>query len=105
MKKLRAIVKRPDEKYGHVCHISDTLQNLQNTVGGYIETITFNQAGFVIVLNEEGKLKGLPKNMFLGSEILVGTIIVLGSADDEGNFTDLGMDFKIWKNLVDRWDK
>lgn len=41
MGKIRAIVKRPDEKYGHVCNISATLKNLQKN--GYecaIETHT-----------------------------------------------------------------
>lgn len=37
MKKIKVIVKRPDEQYGHVCHISDRLENLQKTVEGYIE--------------------------------------------------------------------
>ena len=39
MAKIRAIIKRPDEKYGHVTNISPTLENLQKTVGGYIEPV------------------------------------------------------------------
>lgn len=99
MKKIKVIVKRPDEKYGHVCNISNSLKNLQNTVGGYIETITFDK--FVIIVNEEGKLKGLPFNMRLGSDSLVGTIIVAGIDGEE--FGDLQIDFSIWKKIVEEW--
>ena len=38
-KKIKCIVKRPDEQFGHERLIDDTLKNLQATVGGYIETI------------------------------------------------------------------
>lgn len=30
--KIKTIIKRPDEQYGHVTHISQTLENLQKTV-------------------------------------------------------------------------
>lgn len=32
MEKIRAIVKRTDEQYGHVTNISNTLKDLQNAV-------------------------------------------------------------------------
>ena len=48
--KIRAIVKRPDEKYGHVTNISCTLKNLQRIVGGPIETVSFGP-GAVIICN------------------------------------------------------
>lgn len=44
MAKIRAIIKRPDEEYGHVTHISATLENLQKTVGGYIETVGLTES-------------------------------------------------------------
>lgn len=28
--KIKVIIKRPDEQYGHVTNISNTLENLQN---------------------------------------------------------------------------
>lgn len=99
MAKVRAIIKRPDEKYGHVTNISNTLENLQRTVGGYIETVTFDD--FTIICNEEGKLRKLEPNMFVGMDMLVGTIIVIGTDKDE--FSDLKIDFNIWKRLVDKW--
>ena len=48
MEKIRAIVKRPDEEIGHVTNISPTLQNLQNIVGGHIETVTI-APGVVVI--------------------------------------------------------
>lgn len=100
MAKIRAIIKRPDEKYGHVTNISPTLENLQKTVGGYIEPVSFD--GWVILCNENGKNEGLPYNMRLGNvDVLVGTIVVLGTEGEE--FTDCPVDFKVWKKIVDRW--
>ena len=99
--RIRAIIKRPDEKYGHVTNISPTLENLQKTVGGYIEPVSFD--GWVILCNENGKLEGLPVNMRLGNvDVLVGTIVVLGTEGEE--FTDCPVDFKVWKKIVDRWE-
>lgn len=104
-KKLKCIIKRPDEKYGHVCHISASLENLQKTVGGYIETIGLTESN-VIIVNEEGKLLGLEKNLRMYgdtvyADTLVGTIIVLGTNGDE--FADVKMDFGMWKKLIDKW--
>jgi hypothetical protein len=39
-----------------------TLKDLQEFVGGYIELV-FLGAGRVLVVNEEGKLEGLPPNV------------------------------------------
>lgn len=106
MAKIRAIVKRPDEPYGHVCNISATLENLQKTVGGYIETVYIG-TGTVIICNEEGKLLNLPRNLRLYgdtpyADTVRGTIIVIGAEDDD--FADLKMEFKTWKSLVDKWE-
>ena len=98
MRKIKAIIKRPDELYGHVCQISNSLQNLQKTVGGYIETIYLTD-DVVVICNEEGLLQNLPFNMRLHDQELVGTIIVCGIEGDE--LTDLGINFDEWKYVVD----
>ncbi len=45
---------------------AEMLETLQAWVGGYVETIDTEarggRKGFVLVVNEEGRLKGLPKN-------------------------------------------
>lgn len=104
-KKLKVIIKRADEEYGHVTHISGTLENLQKTVGGYIETVKLTESD-VIICNEEGKLLGLPVNFRLYgdsiySDTVRGDIIVIGTKGDE--FDDVRMDFKTWKELLDKW--
>ena len=40
-----------------------TLKEMQKFVGGYIEIVTSASGQEDIVLNEEGKLRGLPMNM------------------------------------------
>ena len=97
--KYKAIIKRPDEEYGHMTFISNTLENLQRTVGGYIETIPVTSKD-VILCDEEGKLKLKPTNISLGNDFIVGTIVVLGVDGDE--FTDVHMTFKEWKEFIDQ---
>lgn len=66
--------------------IPNTLEELQATVGGYIETVTFASDALVIY-NEEGRLQGLPHNCrFLGVDF-VGPILIVGRDDED--FTDL----------------
>ena len=79
MAKIKCIIKRPDEQYGHVTHISPRLENLQKTVEGYIETIPV-QPGTIIICNEEGNLKALPPNMPYYHDTIHGTIIVCGQS-------------------------
>ena len=77
MSRIKVIIKRPDEKIGHMTWISDSLENLQRTVGGYIETVPLSE-DTVIICNEEGRLRGLEPNCRVGRVSLVGTIIVAG---------------------------
>lgn len=58
MEKIKAIIKRPDETHGHMTWISNTLENLQRTVGGFIEVVPLT-VNSVMILNEEGKIKNL----------------------------------------------
>ena len=66
--------------------IPNTLEELQATVGGYIETVTI-ASDAVIICNEEGRLRGMPHNVkFLGVDF-VGPILIAGVSDED--FTDL----------------
>lgn len=96
MQKIKAIVKRPDEMYGHMTWISNSLKNLQNTVDGYIETATVS-SDMVIICNEEGIIKGLPLNCELCGHQFFGTIIACGVDGDE--FSDIPMTFDEWKRF------
>ena len=102
MDKIRAIIKRTGEPVGHITNISNTLENLQNIVGGYIETVTCSN-GVVIICNEEGRLNMLPVNCTVfprgwsARVTLVGDIIVVGSKGDE--FADVPIDLETWKTV------
>ena len=102
MTKIRAIIKRPDELYGHMTNITHSLQNLQKIVGGYIEAIPLRK-DVVILVNEFGKIQGLDFNIphpFTDKDFLVGTLIVLGVDGEE--FGDLPADFEMstWKEIL-----
>ena len=100
--KVRVIIKRPDEEFGHVTNISPSLKNLQKTVGGYIECVTlglYDCGNIHIICNEEGRLDGLEYNCEVCGIDFVGTIIV-AAANGEGELIDLPISFEIWKNIV-----
>lgn len=107
--KMRVIIKRPDEQYGHVTNISNTLENMQRTVEGYIETIRIAESPdgkpIILVCNEEGKLRGLEHNFFLWDDEIVGTIFLCSAEGDE--LTDLPPTFGLaeWKKMLNemRW--
>ena len=107
-KKIKCIVKRPDEQFGHSTWVSNTLENLQKTVGGYIETVTLDN-GVVLICNEEGKIRDMPYNFTLRRihgiipihNPIFGTVIACGSEGDE--FADIPIDFNEWKSLLCEW--
>lgn len=84
--KIKVIIKRPDEPRGHVCWISRTLENLQRTVGGYIQSVPLT-GHCAILCDEEGKLKGKPANCRCCGKNFVGTIILVGL--DQDDFADV----------------
>lgn len=104
MVKVRVIIKRPDERYGHVTNISVTLENIKKIVGGYVEPLRIADQT-VILCNEDGKRLGLKPNMYVGNfpygQLILGDLIVIGT--DEEEFADCPLDFKTWKWLVDKW--
>lgn len=101
MSKIKVIIKRPDEEFGHMTNISNTLENIQKTVEGYIETVTI-APGLVIICNEEGRLQNRPSNRTVRTEDItvdfVGTIIVAGVKGDE--FADVPISMKEWKEMI-----
>lgn len=107
--KIKCIIKRPDEEFGHMTSVSATLKNLQKNVGGYIETVTLynmtpvgpgeiSSSGLVIICNEEGRLKGLPHNCNVMGVDFVGDIIAIGFKGDD--FCDIPISFAQWKGMV-----
>ena len=79
--KIKVLVVEPMRPC-HVQEIPNTLEAMQQIVGGYIESVSFQDAA--IICNEEGKLLGLPYNRPLMDEsglpmdILQGTFFIAG---------------------------
>ena len=59
--KIEALLICPMKKPERI-FITDSLEDLQKAVGGYIEQFSNFDDDAVIVCNEEGKLRGLPLN-------------------------------------------
>lgn len=93
--KISVLIKDPGKQPRHV-HIENSLKNLQTTVGGYIETVTF-ATDAVIICNEEGRLLGLPPCCTICGMDFFGTVVIAGVAGEE--FTDLPGNFKNWKKM------
>ncbi len=93
MATLRAVIVHPNGTM-QVSEIEDSLEAYQAIVGGYIEGVFGREA--TMYVNEEGLLMGLSPNPFatlfaqrvLGRRVvLVGTALILGPDDGEGNNT------------------
>ncbi len=73
--------------------IENTLEALQAAVNGYIETIGIVPGEAVMIVNEEGRLRGMAPNpiasAFAGIDI-VGSALIVGV--DEDDFTDVPED-------------
>lgn len=105
---MKVIIKRPCDQFGEEATIANTLEALQEAVGGYIETVTLDN-GLVLICNEEGKLRDMPYNfthrqMFGAIPLqypIFGTVIACGADGDE--FADIPIDFNEWKSLLCEW--
>ena len=78
--------------------LDNTLEAMQNFVGGLIECITLSDTGseVTLVCNDEGKLMGLPLNRALFDDdghiydIVSGNFLIVGLGEED--FTDLSPD-------------
>ena len=60
--------------------IPNTLDAMQQMVGGYIEVVYLEDA--CLVCNEDGKLIGLDGNRRVGNDIIAGTFFLVGDQGD-----------------------
>jgi len=105
---MKVIIKRPCDQFGEEATIPNTLKALQETVGGYIETVTLDN-GVVLICNEEGRVHDMPYNFTLRrirgvvtvQNAIFGTVIACGADGDE--FADIPIDFNEWKALLCEW--
>lgn len=74
---MRVLVKLPGQN-PEVREIEDGLDAMQEIVGGSIEMVWMSEdLEFDIVLNEEGKIEGLPMNIHWEEDIIVGPLFVM----------------------------
>lgn len=77
------------EKYPQLIQMDNTLEAMQDAVGGYIQATYPFEEPVCIICNEEGKLNGLPLNRALRDEdgqtydILAGNFLVVGPTEDD----------------------
>lgn len=70
--------------------IDNTLEALQAAVDGYIETVPLVADKAVMIVNEEGLLRGMPYNAFatlIAARNIVGPALIVGVDGEE--FTDI----------------
>ena len=93
---MKIIIKEPG-KEPHQMIIDNSLKTLQELVDGYIEPVRVNE-GIVMIVNEEGKLRGMEKNFAFRGDTIVGNAIFVG---DEGeDFTDVPATAEDIKKLI-----
>ena len=63
--------------------MANTLEALQEAVGGLIEVVTLD-SDVCLICNDEGKLIGLPGNRRLRDDIIAGTFVIVGDDGDGG---------------------
>ena len=95
MQNIRVIIKKPNEE-AYMTVIKNELETLQKIVGGYIETVTLAD-DFVVICNEDGRIKKLPQNCNVCGVDFVGTIIFAGVCEDE--FANLPITYSKFRDL------
>lgn len=87
---IKVLIVEPN-KAPYTKEIKNDLKTMQNLVGGFIECIGLNGSALAIV-NEEGKIMGLPLNRGIGRngrifDIIFGNMVIVGA--DGCDFGDL----------------
>ena len=92
---MKILIVEPGANPRKAC-IQDTLEAMQQTVGGPIEVLPLPD-GVMLVCDEEGKLRGRMPNRYIGGELIVGTFFFFFSDDED--LTDLP------EHLAEKYEK
>lgn len=82
---MRVMSKEPGKGW-KIAEIENTLEALQQGVGGKLEAVTL-ASDACILCNEEGRLLGMPYNTTICGVSFVGPILIVGTAGED--FSDL----------------
>ena len=84
--------------------IPNRLKDKQEIVGGNIEyTRVDNDESALLICNEEGKIMGLPVNRETGSDLIMGTFLIVGDDKDIGE--DRSLTDEQIEQYKDRFDR
>ena len=77
-KKIKVIAIKANEEETYIW-IDNDLRSFQDFVGGCIQVIPMG-SGIAMIVNEEGKLYGLPGNFFCDEtgDVIVGNVVFVG---------------------------
>lgn len=87
-KTMKVLLVEP-EKYPRPVEIGTKLEDLQAAVGGFIEVVYPFEDEVGLVMNEEGKLEGLPLNRALRDDdgdiydVIAGPFLVVGLTEED----------------------
>ena len=79
-------IKNPGEPLAFKVVPEITLEMLQAHVLGYIETCStkaMKNKGIIMIINEEGKLRGMPTNFWVRGDVIVGPVVFVSCKGDD----------------------
>lgn len=88
VKETMTVLLVEPEKYPRPVEIGTDLEDLQKAVGGYIEVMYPFDEQVGLVMNEEGKLEGLPLNCAIRDDggqiydVVAGSFLVVGLTEE-----------------------
>lgn len=95
-KKIKVVIKRPHEK-PYVTYISNTLENMQKHVEGYIQDVPIGNRMHMIC-NEEGRIRQMVPNFRTAFCVVFGPVLFCGVDGEE--YADIPVDFQTLKKLM-----
>ena len=87
---IKVFLKEPG-KGMEAIEIQNTLEAFQDLVGGYIECVTMVPGELVMIIDEEGRMKGKDVNLFFrrADDFIFGTAVFAGvSGEDFASIPD-----------------
>lgn len=78
---MRVMSKEPGKGW-KIAEIENTLEALQQGVGGKLEAVTL-ASDACILCNEEGRLLGMPYNITICGVSFVGPLLIVGIAGED----------------------
>lgn len=78
---ITIVIKAPG-KEAYSKEIEDELEVYHQILGGYFEAIGFDK-NQILLCDDEGKLKDLEPNLLVPGDVIVGTVIVVGTEGEE----------------------